>query len=37
MIMHPEVEDQLRARAFAIIQQYLRGDLEAVLTPCRDD
>jgi hypothetical protein len=37
MIMPPEVEDLLRARSFAIIQQYLRGDLEAVLVLVGED
>lgn len=30
MIMPAEVEDHLRSRTFAIIQAYLRGDLEGI-------
>ncbi|MET0993925.1 MAG: hypothetical protein ABWY20_07520 [Mycobacterium sp.] len=37
MIMHPDVEDLFRARSFAIIQQFLLGDLEAVLALVRQD
>ena len=36
-IMPAEVEDDLRARSFAIIRAYLRGDLEAVPASVGDD
>jgi hypothetical protein len=35
--MPPEVEDQLRARAFAIVAAYLRNDLDGVLALVGDD
>jgi hypothetical protein len=37
MIMRADVEDQLRARSFAIIQAHLPGDLEALGALVNDD
>jgi hypothetical protein len=35
--MPPEVADELRARSFAVIAAYLRGDLDGVLILVGDD
>ncbi|HEY6688901.1 MAG TPA: hypothetical protein VI094_22145 [Propionibacteriaceae bacterium] len=36
-MMHPDVEDQLRSHAFAIVAAYLRNDLDGVLALVGDD
>ena len=37
MIMHPELEEDFRVRAHAIIRSWLRGDVEGLVALVGDD